>query len=123
MNRYRVLVCVLGLLLWTSALSHAACFGVSGSRGLEATTYEKVTVAATAIGLTAANVGVMVLVSVEAAPISIRLDGDAPTAAEGHTFAAGDSFEICGATNILAFRAIRTTGVSGILKVTHYKER
>ena len=97
------------------------CFGVAQTKTMVTTSYETVTVADTAIGITAANVGALMMVTVETAPLRFRTDGTDPTATEGHLVGSGASFTVCGGGNILAFRAIRTTGTSAVLKVTQYK--
>ncbi len=117
---------VLGLLLllvlgvWSN-VGAVECFGVAQTKTMVATSYETVTVADTAIGITAANAGAMMLITMEAAALRFRIDGTDPTAAEGHLVGSGASFTVCGGGNILAFRAIRTTGVNAVLKITHYK--
>lgn len=97
---------------------------------LRAFAYESITVAATAIGLTATTLegastgppALRAVVTVENAEIRIRYDGTDPTATEGHTASPGDSITIEGAEDLRAFRAIRTGAVSGLLKVSYERE-
>lgn len=83
--------------------------------------YESITVAATAIGFTAATYdnAFKASITLETAQIRFRVDGTAPTSAEGHILDVAQSLEIEGKENIANFRAIRTGGTSGVLKVSY----
>lgn len=78
--------------------------------------YETITVAGTAIGITAGtmianseNYGVL---TVETATIRFTTDGTTPTASVGHLAPAGSKITLDTAKEVNAFRAIRTTGTS-----------
>jgi hypothetical protein len=88
--------------------------------------YESVTVAGTAIGFTAGTIrpssgGDMkrAIVTVETAQVRFRADGTAPTASEGHILNPGDTLVIGDYATLSNFKAIRTGGVSGVLKVSY----
>ena len=94
--------------------------------------YESVTVADTAIGLTAAKYkdagsidsnsqrgASRVVITVETAGLRYRYDGTDPTAAEGHILNANDVIVLVGPDAIRMFRGIRTTGTSAVLKCTY----
>ena len=90
--------------------------------------YEAITVADTAIGLTAAKLAgsgsmqaVAALLSLETAAIRFRLDGADPTANEGHLMNAGDFVLLRGADSLQGFKAIQDTGSSGTLRVTYFR--
>ena len=85
--------------------------------------HESVTVAGTAIGITAtAQDGVTpfaAVITVEVAQISFTVDGGTtPTPTVGHQADPGDVIELAGQAEVSNFRAIRTGGVSATLKVT-----
>ena len=87
--------------------------------------YEKITVADTAIALTAATytpVGAdkaqKAYITVETAQIRYRLEGT-PTTAEGHLLEIGDILQITGSDDIAGFKAIRTGATSASIKVTY----
>lgn len=93
----------------------------------DAVDYESVTVAAVAIGLTDAKIKpaaglqrIRALITVETAQIRYRYDGEDPTASEGHLAEIAASITIHGARNLENFRAIRTGGTSGTLRVTYH---
>ena len=93
--------------------------------------YEKITVAATAIGFTAAKIlGTSttfdpstgckeIFATLEGAPIRFLMDGTTPTSAIGHLMQPGDNLTLQNPWDIQKFRAIRTTGTSGSLYVTY----
>lgn len=109
------MVLLLGLLLTVplSAVSYLA--------------FETVTVAATAIGFTDATIvetaghpaATLAVCRLETAEIRVRYDGTAPTAAVGTLVEIGDTITVTGSDVLRAFRAIRTTGTSGVLDC-HY---
>lgn len=84
--------------------------------------YESITVAATAIGGTAATYldAVAAEISLETDDVRFRVDGTAPTAAEGHLIESGDIVILESPNDIAGFRAIRTGAISGVLKVTYF---
>lgn len=119
MRRFAFFCCA--LLAWP-IVSHAGeCSGIPETRYLQSNAYEAVTVDATARSVTAASIGIMATVTVETAPLRFRVDGTDPTATEGHLVVEGTAFTLCGATTITRFRAIRTTGTSATIRVTHYR--
>lgn len=88
-------------------------------------TFEQVTVAASAIGLTAAKItppGLLQATSatcrLETAEIRYRLDGGTPTPTVGTLLEPGDALTLSGHDVLVAFLAIRTTGASGLLSCT-----
>ena len=89
--------------------------------GSNAANYESVTVANSAIGLTAGTYGanVYALITCETAQIRFRIDGTNPTASEGHVLNPGDILRLNSNADIAAFKAIRTGSVSGVIKVTY----
>lgn len=82
--------------------------------------YEALTVADTAVGVTFAQASdaERMIATVETAQVRYRYDGGSPTAADGHLAEVGDVIVIEGSGNITAFRAIRTGGTSGVLRIT-----
>ena len=89
--------------------------------GSNAANYESVTVANSAIGLTAGTYGtnIYALITVETAQIRFRIDGTDPTASEGHVLNPGDILRLNSNADIAAFKAIRTGSVSGVIKATY----
>ena len=83
--------------------------------------YESVTVADSAIGLTSGTYGsnTKAFMTLETAQIRIRIDGTNPAAGEGHLIEVGDIIKLNSAADIATFKAIRTGGTSGVLKVTY----
>ena len=88
--------------------------------------YESITVADTAIGFTdsAINRGdgirpYRAVFVVETAQLRFRVDGTAPTSSEGTLAEVGDIVTITGEHDVEAFKAIRTTGTSAVIK-PHY---
>jgi hypothetical protein len=84
--------------------------------------YESITVAAIAIGGTPATYddAVRVEITLETAQIRYRVDGTNPTASEGHLVEVGDIITLKSASQIANFMAIRTGGMSGVLKITYF---
>lgn len=87
---------------------------------------EAITVAATAIGPTAAThasattrKATRAYVTVETASIRVRYDGTAPTAAIGHLKQAGEEFVVEGSANIAALLMIRTGATSASVHITY----
>lgn len=89
--------------------------------GSEASAYESVTVAGTAVGLTALTYGdaTRAILTLETAQVRARWDGTNPTAGEGHILQVDDVLILRSASDIANFKAIRTGGTSGVLKVTY----
>jgi hypothetical protein len=90
--------------------------------GLTPFAYESVTIADSAIGLTSATykAATRAEMTLETAQIRIRSDGTAPTASEGRPVGVGDDIILKSAGQIAAFEAIRTGGVSGVLKIEYF---
>lgn len=87
--------------------------------------YESITVAGTAIGFTVSKLAPAnrsapsrVVCVLEVAQVRYRADGTDPTAAEGQLLNVGDTLILDSLNDMNEFRAIRTGGVSGILKVS-----
>lgn len=87
--------------------------------------FETLTIDDTAGGipLTAATYGTAhyALITVEDAEIRCRDDGGPPSATVGHSAQAPDVIELESNEQIVAFRAIRTTGTNATIQVS-YKE-
>lgn len=92
-------------------------------------TYESITVADTAIGITAGYLpsavtgcqywkDINLRCTLETAQVRYRVDGTSPTNSEGHVLNAGDVLRINSCIEIFYFRAIRTGSTSGVLKCT-----
>ena len=79
--------------------------------------FEALAVAGTSIGFTAATAtsAKLAVAKVESAQIRYRTDGTAPTATVGIIADPGDVILVYGSADVLAFRAIRTGGVSATL--------
>lgn len=90
--------------------------------GIVAFAFESVTVAATAIGLTSGTYkdAIYAEMTLETAPIRIRIDGTNPTATEGHLIERYDVLTLGGTKQISQFKAFRDGAVSGVLKVTYF---
>ena len=90
--------------------------------------FESITVADTAIALTAANMSTTpanagiqfkrAVATVETAQIRFRVDGVSPTSAEGHIANIDDVIEL-DMHEAPKFLAIRTGSTSGVLKVSY----
>lgn len=84
--------------------------------------------AALTIDATAGGIGLTVpgtkpqpdwaVITVETAPIRYWVDGSAPTSSEGHLVGDGGTIVLQSNDEIRKFRAIRSTGVSGVLQIT-----
>jgi len=83
--------------------------------------YESVTVTNTSTTLTASTYlnASRAFMTVETAAVRYRVDGAAPTSAEGHLLNIGDVLTLIGLQTIRNFKAIRTGATSGVLKVTY----
>jgi hypothetical protein len=84
--------------------------------------HETLTVAATAIGLTAGKYGdaIRAEMSLELAQIRMWDDGTDPTATVGDPVNVGDRIILKSAAQIAGFKAIRTGGTSGKLSVSYF---
>lgn len=82
--------------------------------------YEDLTVADEAVGVAFATAAEMewMFATVETAQVRYRYDGGNPTSTSGHLAEIGDVIRVHGGGNIAAFRAIRTGGMSGVLRIT-----
>ena len=92
----------------------------------EATGYESITVADTAVSLSAGtytqsdgSIAKKATITVETGQIRWRYDGTAPTSSEGHLSNPTNVIVIKGSINIQNFRAIRATSTSGTIRVTY----
>jgi len=88
--------------------------------------YESLTVADTAIILTAAvyaqtDYAIKAFITLEDAQIRWRIDDVNPTASEGHLFEAGQNLMLESSDAVKQFRAIRTGASNGIIKVTYLR--
>ena len=90
--------------------------------------YETITVADSAIGLTAATIApsnssnpIKVFMTLETAQIRFRTDGTDPTSGEGHLLEIGQSMSIDSFKDLGRFMAIRTGATSGVLKVSYQR--
>jgi hypothetical protein len=91
--------------------------------GIVAFDHESVTIAAASTPLTAATYldATRAVMTLETAEIRITTDGTAAAAAVGHIIKVDDVVTIVGTAQIARFRGYRTTGVSGVLKVTYFR--
>ena len=90
-------------------------------------TYESITVAGTAIGITATITNPAgqpqqngCTARLETAQVRYRWDGTDPTASEGMLFEVGDVLTIGNNEDARAIRFIRTGATSGVLKISCY---
>lgn len=104
---------IFALLLLCTVTTQAASF----------VTYESITVAAVAIGITASTVSPAnqqqmqrCTFRLETAEIRYRYDGTAPTSAEGYLLEPLEILEIDSPQDALRIQFIRTGAVSGVLK-------
>lgn len=93
--------------------------------------HEKITVAASAIGPTAAKLlinqagggrkrAVRAFITIETAPCRIMFHGGTPTSSTGHLLAEGDYLTVDGEANVANILFIRTSGVSAEVMVTYF---
>lgn len=61
-----------------------------------------------------------VLITVEGGDIRYRLDGNDPTATDGHLLSNGDVLKLQDYQDIQRFKAIRVGSVSGVLQVSYF---
>lgn len=96
------------------------CLGVCATH-LEAqgtSFYQQLTVASTSVGLTGATGMTFCRGMLETTPIRIALNGSTPTATVGQPVNVGDEVLLNTANDITNFRAISTTGQSGLLSLS-----
>lgn len=86
-----------------------------------ASAYESVTVADSAIGLTSGTYGdaTKAEMTLESGQIRVRFDGTNPASDEGHIVEIGDVIVLNSAADLATFKAIRTGSTSGVLKITY----
>lgn len=85
--------------------------------------FESVTVANSAVSLSVSQISgpvSSVSCTLETAQIRYRMDGDSPTASEGHLMNVGGQITLTDYESIARFKAIRTGGTSGVLKCTYF---
>lgn len=88
--------------------------------------YESITVADTAIGLTAGKLTterrpIQAFITVETAEIRYRWDGTDPTTSEGHLLQPMDTLIVEGVGNMSLIKFVRTGATSGTLKVSYLR--
>lgn len=85
--------------------------------------HESVTVAAAATELTAGTYedAIHAELTLETAQIRIWVDGTDPTTSEGHIVDINDVIVLDSSAKIIGFKAIRTGGVSGVLKASYFR--
>ena len=88
--------------------------------------YETITVAATAIGLTASKLTATpkaktVFITAESGVMRYRYDGTDPTSTVGHILRPNSTMTIEGSINLSQLKFIRTGTTSGKLQVTYAK--
>ena len=83
--------------------------------------HESITVADSSIGLTASTYGQSraAFLTLETAQIRWTVDGTTPTTTVGHVANPNDTLTLKSSNQIARFRAIRTGGTSGTLKVSY----
>lgn len=104
---------------WTLLVGALLAMTVMVSDAADFKTFETVTVAGTAVGLTSTTYAPTgsqqmsnCLARTESAEIRIRVDGTAPTASVGLLVSVGDTFEIASNADLAALKMIRTGSVS-----------
>lgn len=87
--------------------------------------FESITVSSTALALTEslAEQYEYAFLTVEAAPVRYRLDGQVPTTAVGHTLEVGADLTLEGFWEVDQFRVIRTEGQSDATLRVSYGQR
>lgn len=88
--------------------------------------FEQITVAVTAIGLTASKIESTpkpkkVIITCETAQFRYRIDGSDPTASVGHIVNPMDSLVLEGYSQLNNFKAIRVGGTSATVFVTYLR--
>lgn len=111
---------ILTLILLMVMLSFGSAFGIS----------ESITVADTAIGITAAYIPTTqsgcwgwsqqkAYCTLETAQVRFWSDGTTPTSSVGHIMNAGDNLTLNSCSEMYGFKAIRTGATSGVLRCTY----
>jgi len=91
---------------------------------MNAISFEKLTIGATAVGLDAATLRAagaparLAIGVLEDADVRFCYDGSTPTATSGQLLKAGEPFVLEGESNLARLRFIRTGGTSGVLPIT-----
>ena len=89
----------------------------------DASAFEQITIDSTvggkALTSTTYTTARKALITVETAQIRFTVNGTAPTTTVGHIGDIGDTIELESNADIVAFRAIRTGGTSGLISVTY----
>ena len=90
--------------------------------GIVAFADETLTIAGTAVGLTASKYSdaIRAEMTLEDAQIRFWVDGTDPTSSAGHPVNIGDIINIDGTSQIINFKAIRTGATSGTLQITYF---
>lgn len=118
MKRLLFILLVLAQLAVVPVAKADICPGIVTALFPIASGYQKLAVSSTAVALTAPSGARMALVQVKTNAVSYRDDGTAPTASEGVTVAADQTFVVC--TNaVTAIRFIRVTS-DAELRVLYY---
>lgn len=60
------------------------------------------------------------MISSESGDLRFRIDGGAPTAADGHYLVSGDCLLLSGSQSLQKFQAIRAGDISATLRVTYF---
>ena len=82
--------------------------------------YEKLAVAASAVGLASVpSEATVAHIQCDTAAVRFRFDGTAPTSSEGTTIAADGSITLIGSDVLAQVKFIRTTSTSASLKVAY----
>ena len=91
------------------------------AKGTHYSAFESITVSGSAGGLTTATIAGMetALITVEAAQVRFRLDGNNPTSSVGHILEVGDVLEIDSSEAMGIVSFIRTGGTSGTLRCSY----
>jgi hypothetical protein len=90
----------------------------------QSTSFEAITVADTAIGLTLANLqgAVAAEITLENGPIRFRTDGTAASATVGHLLSAGSVLYIDNPSELAALSMIRDGATSGNVSVSYFNQ-
>lgn len=107
------------------AILLALVVSLTSSALADVATWEKLTVAGTAVGLSSTTITPSgrpdrkaCILTLETAQIRWRVDGTSPDATTGHIMDPGGAITVRGQADLSRFRAIRTGGSSGVLSVT-----
>ena len=91
------------------------------ARGTAYKAFESITVANSAVGLTAATIvgAEEALITCATAQLRFTLDGTTVTSSVGHLLEVGDALKIDSSETLGVVRFIRTGGVSGVLSCSY----